>query len=67
MQLDGIMDIDSITRGILQSDLDMNWIFPGNSNITMMEAVSASIIEDLQGTDICIDISSSNIYLRELP
>lgn len=25
------------------------------------------IIEDLQGADICIDIHSSNIYLRELP
>ncbi len=75
-QLDGTVDIypalnpmgiDSITRGIPQFDLDMNRIFPGNANGTMMEVVSASIIEDLQGADICIDIHSSNIYLRELP
>lgn len=75
-QLDGIVDIypalnpmgmDSITRDIPQFDLDMNRIFPGNANGTMMEVVSASIIEDLQGADICIDIHSSNIYLRELP
>jgi len=61
------MGIDSITRGIPQFDLDMNRIFPGNPNGTMMEAISASIIEDLQGADICIDIHSSNIYLQELP
>ncbi|MCI5845803.1 MAG: M14 family metallopeptidase [Oscillospiraceae bacterium] len=75
-QLDGTVDIypalnpmgiDSITRGIPQFDLDMNRIFPGNPNGTMMEAISASIIEDLQGADICIDIHSSNIYLQELP
>ncbi|WP_298483890.1 M14 family metallopeptidase [uncultured Ruminococcus sp.] len=75
-QLDGTVDIypalnplgiDSITRGIPQFDLDMNRIFPGNRNGTMMESISASIIEDIQGADICIDIHSSNIYLRELP
>ncbi|MGN1403488.1 MAG: M14 family metallopeptidase [Ruminococcus sp.] len=75
-QLDGAVDIypalnplgiDSITRGIPQFDLDMNRIFPGNRNGTMMESISASIIEDIQGADICIDIHSSNIYLRELP
>lgn len=75
-QLDGTVDIypamnplgiDSITRGIPQFDLDMNRIFPGNRNGTMMEAISAAVMEDIQGADICIDIHSSNIYLRELP
>lgn len=75
-QLDGTVDIypalnlmgiDSITRGIPQFDLDMNRIFPGNPNGTMMETISASILEDIQGADLCIDVHSSNIYLRELP
>ena len=75
-QLNGIVDIypalnpmgiDCIMRGIPQFDLDMNRIFPGNPNGTMMETISASILEDLKGADICIDVHSSNIYLQELP
>lgn len=75
-QLNGIVDIypalnpmgiDSITRGIPQFDLDMNRIFPGNPNGTMMETISASILNDLAGADICIDVHSSNIFLQELP
>lgn len=75
-QLNGIVDIypalnpmgiDSITRGIPQFDLDMNRIFPGNPNGTMMETISAFILNDLAGADICIDVHSSNIFLQELP
>jgi len=75
-QLNGIVDIypalnpmgiDSITRGIPQFDLDMNRIFPGNPNGTMMETISASILNDLAGADICIDVHSSYIFLQELP
>lgn len=74
--LDGIVDIypalnplgiDSITRGIPKFDLDMNRVFPGSRDGTMIETICAGIIEDIQGADICIDVHSSNIYLRELP
>lgn len=61
------LGIDSITRGIPGFDLDMNRIFPGNQSGTMAEQAAYTIIRDLQGADMVIDIHSSNIFLREIP
>ena len=61
------LGIDSITRGIPGFDLDMNRIFPGNPEGTMAEQVACTLIHDLQGADMVIDIHSSNIFLREIP
>ncbi|MGN0666713.1 MAG: M14 family metallopeptidase [Huintestinicola sp.] len=61
------LGMDSITRGIPLFDLDMNRIFPGTSEGTMAECLAADIISDISGADICIDIHSSNIYLKEIP
>lgn len=61
------LGIDSITRGIPAFDLDMNRIFPGNHDGTMTEYLASEIIRDLQGSDLCLDIHASNIYLTELP
>lgn len=75
-RLDGIVDIypsmnplgmDSITRGIPAFDLDMNRIFPGNREGSMIEYLADKIIDDLKGSDMCIDIHASNIYLTEMP
>ena len=74
--LKGIVDIypslnplgmDSLTRGIPMFDLDMNRIFPGMEDGAMAEYVASQIIKDIQGADICIDVHSSNIFLREIP
>lgn len=74
--LNGIVDIypamnplgiDSITRGIPAFDLDMNRVFPGNEDGATTEYVAAKIIEDLVGSDLCIDIHASNIFLTEIP
>ena len=59
--------IDSITRGIPAFDLDMNRIFPGRSDGDMNEYLAAEIVRDLEGSDLCIDIHASNIYLTEIP
>lgn len=61
------MGIDSITRGIPMFDMDMNRIFPGDEYGATAEYVAAGIMKDLSGADLCIDIHSSNIFLRELP
>ncbi len=75
-RLDGILDIypalnpmgiDSITRGIPMFDLDMNRVFPGTKQGTMVEVICSSIVDDLCGSDICVDVHSSNIFLREIP
>lgn len=61
------LGIDSITRGIPGFDLDMNRLFPGNSEGDMTEYLAARIVKDVQGSDLCIDIHASNIYLTEIP
>lgn len=61
------LGIDSITRGIPMFDLDMNRIFPGSEEGSMMETVVSRLTKDLTGADLCIDIHASNIFLMELP
>lgn len=61
------LGIDSITRGIPMFDLDMNRIFPGDEEGAMPEYVASKIIEDIEGADFCIDVHSSNIFLKEIP
>ncbi|WP_298068603.1 M14 family metallopeptidase [uncultured Mailhella sp.] len=74
--LDGTVDIypalnpvgiDSITRGIPPFDLDMNRMFPGDPLGNMAESTAYSIIRDLRGADLVLDIHSSNIFLYEAP
>ena len=75
-QFEGILDIypalnpmgiDSITRGIPMFDIDMNRIFPGTKGGTMAEVICSAIADDLSGSDICVDVHSSNIFLMEIP
>ena len=61
------LGIDSISRGIPMFDLDMNRIFPGSDTGAMSEYVAHKIVEDLKGSDLCIDIHASNIFLMEIP
>lgn len=61
------LGIDSLTRGIPVFDLDMNCIFPGNYEGGMMEQVAAQLIDDIIGSDLCIDLHSSNVFLMEIP
>lgn len=61
------LGIDSITRGIPAFDLDMNRLFPGHKEGNMTEYLASQMIEDVAGSDVCIDIHASNIYLTEIP
>lgn len=61
------MGIDTIMRGLPDFDLDMNRIFPGNENGDMYEHIAHSIVQDLEGATLVIDIHASNIFLTEVP
>lgn len=61
------LGIDTIQRGIPNFDLDMNRIFPGDPHGTMAEQTAYTIVEDLKGADMVLDVHSSNLYLRETP
>ncbi len=61
------LGINTITRGIPLFDLDMNRIFPGNTEGPMAEYYAHKVIDELRGADITVDIHASNIFLKELP
>jgi len=74
--LKGIVDIypcvnplgmESVTRGVPTFDLDMNRCFPGDKNGDMVENIAKSIVDDVMGADLCIDIHASDIFIREVP
>ena len=56
------LGIDMGSRGIPMFDLDMNRVFPGDNN-----GAVAGLIDDIIGSDFCLDIHSSNIFLKEMP
>lgn len=75
-KLDGIVDIypsvnslgiDSITRSIPFYEVDLNRVFPGNKNDFLPAQIADGVVEAIKGSDIAIDIHSSNIFLKELP
>jgi predicted deacylase len=61
------LGIDSIWRGFPMFDLDMNRIFPGSQDGSLAELVANDVVRDIEGAEICIDIHSSNIFLKEIP
>lgn len=75
-KLKGILDIypdvnplgiDMGSRGIPMFDLDMNRVFSGDNNGAVAEYTAAGLIDDIIGSDFCLDIHSSNIFLKEMP
>lgn len=74
--LHGIVDIypsinplgmESVSRAVPMSGLDMNRVFPGSEDGAIAESVAARLVEDIKGADVCIDIHASNIFIREIP
>lgn len=61
------LGIDTGTRGIPMNDLDMNRVFPGNDSGAMAEYVAYRITQDIIGSDMCVDVHSSNIFIKEAP
>lgn len=75
-ELNGVVDVypmlnplgaDAVTRRIPMFDLDMNRIFPGSESGSPWEYIAERVIRDIGGCDLCIDIHSSDIFLREIP
>ena len=61
------LGIDMGSRGIPMFDLDMNRVFPGDNNGAVAEYTAAGLIDDIIGSDFCLHIHSSNIFLKEMP
>ncbi len=61
------LGIEAGSRGIPMFDLDMNRVFPGSESGAMAEHIAYKITQDIIGSDMCIDVHSSNIFIKEVP
>jgi predicted deacylase len=61
------LGIDSITRGFPLYEVDLNRVFPGGEDEFLPGQLVHALVLDVKGSDIAIDIHSSNIFLREIP
>lgn len=61
------LGIDSITRGFPVYEVDLNRTFPGSQNDFLPGQLVDALAQDVKGSDIAVDIHSSNIFLREIP
>lgn len=72
--LNGVVDIfpavnpiglDNAIHTIPKERIDMNRIFPGNENGTMMEHMAKALTDSICGSEVCIDVHGSDIFSRE--
>lgn len=61
------MGLDSRTREIPGSGMDMNMIFPGSKSGALGEYTASCIFDDIKDADVCIDVHASNLYVHEIP
>ena len=62
-----VMGLDSRTREIPGSGMDMNTLFPGSKSGALGEYTASCIFGDICGADVCIDLHASNVYIHEVP
>lgn len=61
------MGLESQNRNVPVFDIDMNTLFPGSKEGTVGEYTAALVINDIKGSDMCVDLHSSSVYIKELP
>lgn len=60
-----MLGLDNAIHSIPKERLDMNHIFPGSPEGTMMERIAYALTDNIAGSSICIDIHGSDIFSRE--
>lgn len=61
------LGMDCVTRNIPGTEMDLNRMFPGSSQGTVMERMAASVVEDIAGSDLCVDVHASDTFVMEIP
>ena len=46
---------------------DMNRTFPGDEKGTLVDRMAHAVIDSIVGSDLCLDIHASDIFVREIP
>lgn len=62
-----LMGLDSRTREVPGSGMDMNMLFPGSKSGALGEYTASCLFDDIQGSDVCVDVHASNLYIHEVP
>ena len=53
-------------HGVPCFDIDLDRTFPGNPNGNLTEALAHAVLEDILGANVCIDIRSSSVMMKEV-
>ena len=61
------LGIDMASRTVPRLEMDMNRMFPGDASGDMMERITAAVVDSIIGSDICMDLHASDIFVREIP
>ena len=61
------LGVDLASKVLPVTGMDLNRMFPGSRNGNAMEQMTAAVVEDLIGTDLCVDVHSSDIFVQEIP
>ncbi len=61
------LGLDSIKRSLPFYEVDLNRQFPGSKSDFLPAQYADGVVEAIKGSEIAIDIHSSNIFLKEIP
>ncbi|MGI6754540.1 MAG: M14 family metallopeptidase [Atopobiaceae bacterium] len=61
------LGINAVQRGVPLFDIDLDRTFPGSADGNLTEVLTHAVMEDIKGADVCVDIHSSGIFMREMP
>ncbi len=61
------LGLELAERTLPQYDMDMNRTFPGSEDGDGMDRVAAALVQELTGSDMCIDVHASDKLVREIP
>ncbi len=61
------LGIDARQHNVPKIDMDLNRMFPGSNDGTCMERVASAIVDSIIGSDVCVDIHASDVFVREIP
>lgn len=61
------LGLDIASRTVPKINMDMNRMFPGDEQGILIDRITAAVVDDVAGADICLDIHASNVFIREIP
>lgn len=61
------LGMDTGVRTVPVLDMDLNWMFPGNPDGTVVDQLAASVVESLKDSEVVIDVHASDTFVKEIP